>query len=66
MILGIFNIFRPKTGIPTDKEAPDEEYKLPDLSKGDFPMTEELRIRQQDEQLSRRYGVHIKKEGCYK
>ena len=68
--MGILSFLKPKK-VPTPKvwdeedETPDEEYKLPVLSMGQFPMTDELRRRQQNEELKRRYGVRSVKEGSF-
>lgn len=43
----------------------EEEFQLPRLEKASFPMTEELRQRQQDEQLMLKYGIRAEKEGNF-
>lgn len=50
---------------PMEEENPDEEYQLPLLVKGDFQMNEELQRRMQNEQLRKKYGIAIVKEGSY-
>ena len=44
-------------------DAPDEEYQLPKLTKGNFSMTEKLQRRKEDEMLMKKYHIHPKKEG---
>lgn len=44
-------------------DAPDEEYQLPKLTKGNFSMTEKLQRRKEDEMLMKKYCIHPKKEG---
>lgn len=67
--MGIFkNFLKPrlsgKTALPqNDTAVPDDEYRLPRLSRADFVMTDELRRRQQVEQLCRKYGITVAKEG---
>ena len=51
--------------IPPEADIPDEEYQLPTLARGNFSMTEELRRRQQAEQLKQRYGICTDKEGSF-
>lgn len=68
--MGILSFLKPKKvpapmGGDEEEEIPDEEYQLPVLQMGKFPMTAELRRRQQDEELKRRYGVHSAKEGSF-
>lgn len=62
--MGLFNLFKSKTKtVPHD--SPDEEYQLPELSRGQFTMTDELRRRKENEELKRKHGVVIKKEGDF-
>lgn len=49
--------------MPPEADLPDEEFQLPTLARGNFSMTEELRRRQMEEQLKRRYGISTEKEG---
>lgn len=51
--------------MPPETELPDEEYQLPTLARGNFAMTEELRRRQQEEQLKKKYGISFPKEGSF-
>lgn len=46
-------------------DSPDEEYQLPIFSVGNFTMNEELRRRQQDEQLRKKYNISALKEGSF-
>lgn len=48
-----------------ETDVPDEEYQLPTLAIGNFTITEELRRRQQAEQLRQKYDIHIEKEGSF-
>lgn len=65
--MGIFDIFkRPKTTKePIDNDLPDEEYELPELNIGRFKMSEELRRRQENEELLKRYGIVLEKKGSF-
>ena len=51
---------------PIEMEAPDEEYQLPVLLKGDFSFTAELRRRQENEMLMKRYGIVLEKTGEFR
>ena len=55
--------------MPPETEIPDEEYheeyQLPALARGDFSMTEELLRRQQEEELKKKYGLSLPKEGSF-
>lgn len=47
----------------SEPDIPDEEYQLPTLARGNFSMNEELRRRQMEEQLKKKYGISFAKEG---
>ena len=64
----LLDIFKRKASIKPQPEAAradgtDEEYQLPILSRGDFSFTAELRRRQENEMLKKRYGVVTEKNG---
>lgn len=41
----------------------DEEYQLPKLSRRDFTMTEKMQRRKEDEELIKKYNIHLEKKG---
>ena len=66
--MGIFELFkiRPKNKQTEERmndALPDEEYPFPHLEQGEFPMTEELFRRKENEELLKRYGIVLDKEG---
>ena len=64
--MSIFDFLKPKPNKPTAApidNTPDEEYQLPELSIGTFPMNEEMRRRYDNAMLRERYGVKLKKYG---
>lgn len=65
--MGIFDFLKPTPkAIPkVVQDIPDEDYELPELSRGQFRMTNELYRRQEDEALKKKYGIHTDKVGDY-
>lgn len=62
--MSIFDFFKPKTKKEAlDDNVPDEEYQLPELSKGNFYMTNELRRRYENELLMEMYDIKPEKQG---
>lgn len=48
-----------------EEDIQNEEYQLPELSRSNFRMTEELQRRQQDERLRSKYEIAVEKEGNF-
>ena len=66
--MSIFDRLRPKGKSDPPQapaETPDEEFLLPKLSRGDFPLTEEVFRRWREEQIREKYGLPVEKEGHY-
>lgn len=64
--MSVFSFWKPRAKKNVafhKKDIPDEEYQLPRLSIGQFSMTDDLRRRREDEQLKKKHGVLIEKEG---
>lgn len=64
-LLGNLGKGKAKPHEAVEPDLPDEEYQLPTLAKGSFTMTEELRRRQQEELLKKKYGISFPKEGSF-
>ena len=64
--MSIFSLLKSKIQRESEiaSQAP-EDFELPELSRKEFPMTEALRRRQEDEGLKHKYGVPAKKEGDF-